>query len=788
MKKYVPSLVAVAVWATLYSAYSLANNTEENRPEISCLDQQCLANVPVYTKPLVEGDIKTLPVEVETDTFTASAPNTAVYEGNVVITQGNRSVEADKVTIETKEDQSRVVTISGDINYLDNVVTLQGEQASMNLDTNDIEIKNSQYHLVGRLGRGQASQLQLESNRYITLKDGSFTSCPVDDNSWNIQGSTVIHDNEEELVEIWNAVFKIGPVPVLYSPYLQFPVGDRRRSGLLIPSFNYDSIDGVNIATPFYWNIAPNLDATFTPRLIQRRGVQLQTEARYLTSLGQGVFALDWLHHDSLYNKDRRDPEIDTGDNKERWLFHWEHKGLIDQNWRIETDMTRVSDVRYFTDLSSNYGSMTDGYITQRYLLGYANNNWDVALSSKSFQVFRSTLKDNMYRTVPQLDIRYYSNPFDSVKFNTYAQAVRFTSPGVRNPEITRLHIAPTVSYNVSNQWSMFNADATLLATHYYQDVPGNNYSVLQKDVNRVMPHLNLDGRIIFERDNIPFLDGYTQTLEPRIKYQYIPYRNQSRIQNTDSSLLQSDYAGLFRDHLYSGLDRIASANQLSTGLTTRFYDNNLVERFNFSLGQVYYFNKSRTGDLSSPLDQNEDTGSLTWATDGFWRVNDNLIMRGGLQYDTRIDEVALANGVIEYRASQNKLAQLSYRYANKNYIDAIGLITNSPYKQDISQVGLMASWPLTDTLSVVGSYYYDTKLEQSSDSFIGFQYNSCCWGFSVQYGRKITDWNASTQTSQYDNKLSFNFELRGLSTNRNTTAKMLDFGLLPYQSAFEEN
>lgn len=781
MKKYVPSLIAMAIWSTLYSANSFAANrleTNESRP-------QCLINVPVFNKPLVSGNIQELPVQIEADSFKAKSLNSAVYEGNVSVSQGNRSVESNTVTIETKDDRSRMITLSGDIQYQDNLVQLQGDNASMNLDTNDIEVNNSQYHLVGRLGRGNANMMQLQNERYVILKDGSFTSCPVDDNSWNISGSTVIHDNEEELLEVWNAVFKVGPVPILYSPYLQFPTGSKRRSGLLMPTFNYDSIDGINVAVPIYWNIAPNFDATFTPRVIQRRGVQLQTEARYLTDLGLGTFAFDWLHHDSLYNKDKNNFGNDIGDNDQRWLFHWEHDALIDDNWRIKTDMTRVSDRQYLVDLDSKYASMTDGYLTQNYLLGYANNNWDIALSSKHFQIFRSALKDNVYSTEPQLDINYYYDELSPLRFSTFGQMVHFTSPGKNNPKTMRLHIAPTVGYTLANRWASLNTEATLLATHYYQDIPNSSSPELSKNVNRVMPQVNIDGKMVFERE-LTELEGYTQTLEPRIKYQYIPYRNQSSIKNYDSSLMQSDYIGLFRDQLYSGLDRIASANQLATGLTTRFYDDNLIERFNLSIGQVYYFNQSRTGDDASPLDKNKNTGSLTWATDGFWRMNDDLILRGALQYDTRIDEVSLANAIFEYRPSSEKLLQLSYRYANNNYINAIGLTSNSPYQQDISQLGIMSSWPITETLSVIGAYYYDTKLEQSSDSFIGFQYNSCCWGIGVQYGRRITNWDISSERSEYDNKLSFNFELRGFSRSQNTTAKMLNFGLLPYQTAFE--
>ncbi|WP_392566927.1 LPS assembly protein LptD [Utexia brackfieldae] len=783
MRKFLPSLITVAVWSSLYNANVNANQSSF----VDNTNPRCLANVPRYTGPIITEDPKSLPVTIEANTLQGNAIDRVIYQGDVRVQQGNRALKADKLTIQTQEDNSHYMTVSGHVNYLDNFIKLQGNTVGMEIEKNDVEITDSQYHLVDRLGRGAATNISLtDDSRYVTLKNSTFTTCPVGNNSWNISGSTIIYDKEEELLEAWNTVFRIGSVPIFYSPYIQYPTGNKRRSGLLIPTFNYNSTDGVNIAVPFYWNIAPNFDATITPRIIQRRGLQLQTEGRYLTELGKGTLAFDWLEHDSLYDKNKSQITSDIGDNKSRWLFHWNHDGTIDENWFIKTDVTRVSDRQYLVDLSSQYANVTDGYLTQQYAAGYANDNWNIALSSKNFQVFRTALKDDIYRTEPQLDINYYNDNLGPFYFTTYGQIVNFTSPGKNNPQTVRLHIEPTLSYTLANSWATLNTKATLFATHYDQDIPQPAlYPELEQHVTRILPRLTVDGRVIFERNNA-FIDGYTQTLEPRIKYEYIPYRDQSNIKNYDSSLMQSDYSGLFRNKMYSGLDRIASANQIATGVTTRIYDNNFIERFNFSIGQIYYFNQSRTGDTVSPLDKNTDTGSLTWATDGFWLIQQDLLFRLGLQYDTRINEVALANAIFEYKPAENKLLQISYRYANQNYIDTMGLSAASPYRQDISQLGTVGSFPLNDFFSVVGAYYYDVNLKQSSDSFMGLQYNDCCWGLSILYGRKIVNWESESRRSEYDNKLSISFELRGFGRNRNTTAKMLDFGILPYRSTFE--
>jgi len=685
--------------------------------------------------------------------------------------------------------------LDGNITYQDNLIKMKGNHAAINLNNNDSNMNPSEYHLVDRLGRGKADEMKLEKNRYIILKNGSFTSCPVDDGTWNIKGTTVIHDNEEQLLEAWNAVFSIGKVPVLYSPYLQLPTGNKRRSGLLIPTFGYDSIDGVDFALPFYWNIAPNYDATLTPRVLQHRGIQLQTEFRYLNQLGLGTIAFDWLQHDSQYNEDRK--ALLNGnnydDNNNRWLFHWKNDELINYNWRLYTNVTRVSDNQYLTDLSSKYAFQTDGYLTQFYKLAYNDESWDVALGYNHFQTF---YYNYLYQTQPQLDITYYNYDLGPLKFKTFSQVSHFINEAKNKPNAWRAHIEPTLNYTVTNSWSSLATETGLMATHYkqqnlkrYNRVNKSSDKKLDSNVNRFIPKFSLDGKVIFERD-FKFMDGYNQTLEPRIKYTYIPYRNQSNINNYDSSFLQADYVGLFREQSYSGLDRIASTNKLATGVTTRFYDNNKIEKFNLSLGQITYFTKSKTSENNNELDKNSDTGSITWATDNFWRISNDIIFRSGIQYDTRIDTIALANTTFEYHPTSDKFIRLSYRYANHDYIATVDerykRSSDKLYKQDLSQAGVMASWPLSETINAVGSYYYDTKLDQIADSFIGLHYSDCCWGVTMQYGRKLTDWDNTTHISKYKNKLSINFELQGLGNNNDSTAKMLDFGKLPYISTFE--
>lgn len=793
MKKLPLSRIAIAVTLSLYN-YS-NQSYAIGLPSNDATNPQCLIDAPRFDRPIVREDINQLPINTEADEFETVRTNLATYTGHVNVTQGNRSVLSDKVTIDSNDANNRMAILDGNITYQDNLIQAKGDHALINLNNYDSSMNPSEYHLVNKLGRGSADEVKLEKNRYIILKNGSYTSCPIGDNAWSIKGSTIIHDNEEQLLEIWNAVFRIEKVPVLYSPYLQMPTGNKRRSGLLIPNFGYDSVDGIDFSLPYYWNIAPNYDATITPRVLQHRGVQLQTEFRYLNQLGLGTFSFDWLQHDSQYSEDKKNATNGNkyDNNHNRWLFYWKNDELINYNWRFIADVTRVSDNQYLTDLNSKYASQTAGYLTQHYKVAYNDENWDIALGYKHFQPFHY---DILYQTQPQLDINYYNYDLGPLKFKTFSQLSHFINSTENEPEAWRAHIEPTVSYTANNSWANLSAETGFMATHYnqknifkYNTEHESQGIKLDRNVNRFIPKFNIDGKVIFERD-VDLIDGYSQTLEPRVKYTYIPYRNQSNIRSYDSTLLQADYIGLFRDQTYSGLDRIASTNKLASGITTRFYDSNKIEKFNMSIGQITYFTKSKTGDHNNDLDKNSDTGSVTWATDNFWRISDDIIFRSGLQYDTRIDSISLANTTFEFRPSSDKLIQLSYRYANRDYIDTVDdrykYSAYKGYKQDLSQAGIMASWPLSEKFSAVGSYYYDMKRKQISDSFIGINYNDCCWGVTVQYGRKLIDWDNMAQISKYKNKLSIIFELKGLGNNRDTKAKMLNFGKLPYTTTFE--
>ncbi|MGP1924471.1 MAG: LPS assembly protein LptD [Arsenophonus sp. NEOnobi-MAG3] len=754
------------------------------------LTEQCILGVPVYTKPIMKANFNDLPIQITAKDVAAEYPHFIEYKGNVNIQQGNQTLTANEVRLTQTEMNSqkplRTVVATGNVYYDNPEVIIKGLKAWSNLNNKDTDVEKGDYLMIGRPGRGYANKIKLRGeNRYIILEKGMFTSCLPGNDSWSVIGSEVILDRQEQLAEIWNARFHIVNVPVFYSPYLQLPIGNKRRSGFLLPNSSYSKGSGLDFALPFYWNIAPNYDATITPQFISFRGVKLNNKFRYLSIAGSGTVAIDWLKHDRNYIKDKNSGKYPTHDSDDRWLLYWGHSGVLDQVWRFNIDYTKVSDPKYFTDFTSTYGNSTDGYATQKFSVGYAQPNWNGTLTHKQFQVFVDSSNSKAYKTEPQLHINYYKYDLGPFDLKTYIQAACITSVGANNPDATRLHIEPELNLPLANDWASINNTIRVMATYYDQDIPANLAdSTLKKQVTRVLPSVTSDAQIVFERDLLINSD-YIQTLEPRVQYLYVPYRDQSDINNYDSSLLQADYNGLFRNRIYSGLDRIASANQLTTGITTRIYDKELTERFNFSIGQIYYFEQPRTEDSDLSIKNKSNSGSLLWASDAYLRLTDNWGVQGGLQYDRRLGDITIGNVVTEYRLDSDRLIQLNYRFLDRDYIQT-NIRNALAFQKKISQIGAVVSWPLGDRWSFVGSYYHDLKENQAISRLIGLQYSTCCWSINIGYERKIMGWQQQNFTSDYDNRWSINVELRGLNNNHNLgNQDMLSTSILPYQRAF---
>ena len=778
MNKNTYTLISLSILTALYSAESTAD-----------LAKQCLYGVPHFTGEVVSGNPNDLPVYIEADQAEITQPRSGIYKGNVDVKQGNRHLQSAEVEVQQQgsgDNVQRYAFARGGFDYQDNQINLLGDDAKIHLNTKDTDVRNARYQLVDRQGRGSAESVELRDD-YRVMKNATFTSCLQDDHSWSIYADEMRQHVKEEYAEMWHARFKVQGVSVFYTPYLQLPIGDRRRSGLLIPTLGHGSRDGYFYAQPVYWNIAPNLDATLTPKYMSHRGWQLNSEFRYLTTLGEGQVAGEYLGDDRLKDYD--------SENRKRHLFYWKHNAAFARDWRLDLNYTKVSDKRYFNDFDSAYGSSTDGYADQTGRIAYYQPNYNIAMFVKQFQIFDEVVI-GPYRALPQIDFNYYQNGLfgNKVDFKLFSQAVRFDNDSAQMPTAWRFHGEPSVNTTLSNRYGSMNLEAKLYATQYQQKKGRSDKAEdVESSVNRILPQLKIDLQSVLA-SNQTFISGYTQTLEPRAQYLFRPYKDQSNIGSKlnsqylgfgyDSSLLQQDYFSLFNSRRYSGLDRIASANQVTLGGTSRFFDENKEERFNIAVGQTYYLEPSR---IDENRDNRTEGSSSSWAIEANWKINDLMRWRGGYQYDPQLGQVSLANTGIEYNPTKNNVVQLNYRYASKEYINQNLTAEANRYNQDIKQLGVQVGWELSDHWAIAGRYYQDLALKKPVEQYLGLQYNTCCWSVGVGARRYVTSrQNQKNDDIFYDHGIGVTFELRGFSHDHKTGIEnMMKKGKLPYLQAF---
>ena len=441
--------------------------------------------------------------------------------------------------------------------------------------------------------------------------------------------------------------------------------------------------------------------------------------------------------------------------------------------------------INYFRDLDSDIGNREDGQLLQEGGVKYRSNFWDASLRVRDFQILLE--EDNQpYRLLPELELNYYTPLWGNyVNFDVKSQLSRFDTDDTAKPDATRVHVEPGITIPLSNSWATWTTEARVLSTYYSQDLEGltapDLRNTLDENVSRVIPEFRTHARMYLERDT-SWIEGYTQTLEPQLQYLYVPDEDQSNIYNYDTTLLQTDYYGLFRSRKYSGIDKIASANQLSYGASTRFFDDDYKERLNVSFGQIYYFDK-KTKLSNNPSMPDETSNYSSWAIETDFNYNDYLFYHGGLQYDIDLSSMQLANSTLEYQFNGGFI-QGNYRYVTREYIEDTIIVENldTITRKGISQAGIVAAYEFNPSWSASGQYYYDLNENIDMEWLASLRYQSDCWYFGLTYSNQLLGWDEKAigsdgSSPKYENNISVNFGIQGFATNQraDTAAKELD-------------
>ncbi|MDD1826933.1 LPS assembly protein LptD [Photobacterium sp. ZSDE20] len=752
MQCFSRTLLAASISTALYVSTTQAETiTDSSVQEMPSIDQ-CLI------EPAAENETQ-LPAHVESDRLEAINGDKAIYSGDVRVTQGNKTILADNVTLHQQEN---IVVAEGNVNFSDGQIKSVSDRATNNLTTDEMTLENTDYEFLCEPGRGNAVYVSKTGKAVYEIEDGSITSCPIGDNAWRLRASSISVDQDEEQATFYNPRFEIQSVPVFYLPYLTVPVGDTRKTGFLYPTVSYGSSDGFEAEIPVYWNLAPNYDLETTFKYMQERGTQLNSKFRYLTDFGSGSIESEYLPDDKKFK--------DKGD---RWGAQLQHSGIFQQSWLFEVDYSKVSDIDYFTDVSSSsIGNREDGQLLQEGKATYRSQNWDASVLVRDFQVLTDTTNNLPYRLMPQLEYNYYApEVMDYLDFDMISHVSLFDTDASGKPSATRVHVEPGITVPVGNTWGTWTTEARLLGTYYQQDLDGvdtgagSDYEGLEESASRVIPEFRSHAGIVLERDTT-IVGNYTQTLEPQVQYLYVPEEDQSEIGLYDTTLLQTDYYGLFRSRKYSGVDRIASANQISYGASSRFFDDEYRERLNISFGQIFYFDKDAKQTLSSE-DSSDKTNYSSWAIEMDFNYDDYLFYHGGVQYDIDSSSMQLANSTLEYRFAGGYI-QTNYRYVTEEYInETVDFDVSSITRDGISQAGLLGAYQISPKWSTSAQYFYDLTTQEDLEWLARLNYRSDCWYIGFTYSNRLTN-NISdpNTTPEYENNFSVNFGIVGFGTN----------------------
>ena len=530
-------------------------------------------------------------------------------------------------------------------------------------------------------------------------------------------------------------------MPFLYLPYISYPVTNERKTGWLIPKIGTSQQRGVDIEAPFYWNIAPQYDATIMPRFMSKRGLQINSEFRYLQRRNEGVMVAEFLPNDDV-----------TDEN--RGLVGWEHTTNFTNIWQGRIDAAHVSDNAYFEDLSSGLSNTSQIQLLRRADLEFWNDTWSAVLRVEDYQMLDDALTDDQlpYATLPSLTIRGFTpDGWLGLKYTLDSEfAYFYRDTGVTGlREFIRPEVAAPFRVGIFDLEPAVGYDYTA----YQLDDTAPN---ADDSPDRSVAIYSIDTYTVFER--ITPKRGWLQTLEPRVLYTYIPFEDQSDLPVFDTIEPDLNVVQLFRKNRFVGNDRLGDTNQLSLGITTRLIDASDGDEFmTATLGQILYFNDL---EVILPGGTSSDSSTSDYLFEFGLKLFENWRTRFGYQYNTDTDKTERIEARLFYRANEKQLANVSYRFR----------------RDALEEIDVSAAWPVTRHWNVVGRYDYSILDRKLLEGFVGLEYDTCCWSIRGIVRRSLTD-----RTGESDTSFSVQLQLKGLGNNTSAADRWLDRGILDY-------
>jgi LPS-assembly protein len=645
------------------------------------------------------------------------------------------------LTAERMNVQQSTVDVIGRMTFGNEDFTVFADGAELDSETREISFAAAGFNVPKRPARGSAEQIVMTDAKTMSLQSLNFTTCPEDDTDWVLLARELTLDAEAGFGTARGVKLKFKGVPILYAPYFTFPIDDQRKSGFLTPQIADRERTGLDVSVPYYFNLAPNYDFTFEPRYMSKRGTQMNGDFRYLMPRTHGLLAYDYLADDEQ-----------TGES--RSYLNLRHETFFGRGWQMVASIEDVSDETYFEDLGDSLSVTSQTHLNQYLDIDFFAPQWSLRNRFQRYQTIDTLIAptDRPYEQVPQMVFDgLWSGRFWAFDSNT--ELVNFD----REVGVTgwRLDATQEIGLRFGGSGMYMTPAVAWRQTNYWLDDPVTG---TEQTLTRGLPIGSIDTGLRFER-SAGETSRLIQTLEPRLLYVNVPFKDQSQLPVFDTIVPDFNLVQLFRKYQFVGPDRVADTDQLSFGLMTRLItSSDGVERLSATLGRTHYLDVqtvSLPGQVLTNVNDSDYVAELDMSLSRKW----NLDL--GYQWNSDTNSTVRAETRFEFRPKGDRLFGVGYRSREGS----------------LEQGDLLMVWPLASSWRFIGQYSYSLLDEEPLEQFAGLEYEACCWRVRVTGRRYI-----SSRTGETDNSISFQFELKGLSQRTSSPEEFLDRGILGYR------
>ncbi len=724
----------------------------------------------------------------------------SILKGHVNVIQNGQQANADQAIIYRNDGKITRVDLDGNIAMHQTGRLLLGKTAKLNLVNHDADISDAWYRYRNLQTQitawGHAQSIQIQGRNRYDIADATYSTCPPNKRTWRITAKKMLIQHDKGRGEARDAKLWIGDLPWIYLPYFSFATSSERKSGFLIPSLSYSSVLGTHTSVPFYWNIAPNMDATTTAQWSKLRGLSFIQEARYLSKKSTAKILVNYVPNDHVFDQFQKDnPGVD-GWGAQRASLHVDTRTQWSPELSTSINYNAVTDDYFLQQYHSDIATVSSRHLLQQGQVNYLGDYWQMNTKVQRYQTLQplgQTLVTPVYALMPQITFAGEAPIWHHLVFGGHTQFTYFDWPNESlQASGQRTIFAPYIAMPAYYRNGSIIPKITLHATYYdLQDI--NAYQ--PKTKMRTLPILQLNADLALERNVQVMQSHYRQTLEPRMMLLYTPYQYQNHLPLFDTTLVRFTYDSIWDANRFDGEDRIADNQQISLGLQSRFLTLEGEERLRLSTGIIAYFHDRRMGYCQEPdcfpADSTQDL-FYTSRTDRFspiannieWKIDKRWSLHGDLAYDEYHHSVNNAAVRAHYATPDRHVYNFGY-FIQQNVLTR-GVDGTDRLEKD-HLVGASASIPVSQGWLMLGGFSYNLVSRLPQSILVGSEYDSCCWAVRL-VGSRTQSGLTPDQRGIYNNSVFLQLLLKGLGSVSNASPdSVLINGIPGYQDAFNQ-